>query len=87
MQVFILLAVQGMQTVDGLSPDPVCCASELCHRGWSPCLTGILGCFLPDELVAFLQKVASEAPGVPFYYYHIPPLTGVKSKYFLVSSS
>ncbi|XP_032048249.1 N-acetylneuraminate lyase isoform X2 [Aythya fuligula] len=31
-----------------------------------------------DELVAFLQKVASEAPGVPFYYYHIPPLTGVK---------
>ncbi|NWI67398.1 NPL lyase, partial [Todus mexicanus] len=31
-----------------------------------------------DELVAFLQKVASEAPAVPFYYYHIPPLTGVK---------
>ncbi|XP_041276675.1 N-acetylneuraminate lyase isoform X2 [Onychostruthus taczanowskii] len=33
-----------------------------------------------DELVAFLQKVASEAPEVPFYYYHIPPLTGVKSR-------
>ncbi|XP_030809081.1 N-acetylneuraminate lyase isoform X2 [Camarhynchus parvulus] len=31
-----------------------------------------------DELVAFLQKVASEAPEVPFYYYHIPPLTGMK---------
>ncbi|NXG00897.1 NPL lyase, partial [Sakesphorus luctuosus] len=31
-----------------------------------------------DELVTFLQKVASEAPDVPFYYYHIPPLTGVK---------
>ncbi|XP_050757265.1 ATP-dependent RNA helicase A isoform X4 [Gymnogyps californianus] len=31
-----------------------------------------------DELTAFLQKVASEAPAVPFYYYHIPPLTGVK---------
>ncbi|KAM4895935.1 N-acetylneuraminate lyase isoform 1-T1 [Sylvia borin] len=31
-----------------------------------------------DELVAFLQKVALEAPEVPFYYYHIPPLTGVK---------
>ncbi|XP_064310481.1 N-acetylneuraminate lyase isoform X4 [Phalacrocorax carbo] len=31
-----------------------------------------------DELIAFLQKVASEAPVVPFYYYHIPPLTGVK---------
>ncbi|XP_071292086.1 N-acetylneuraminate lyase isoform X3 [Agelaius tricolor] len=31
-----------------------------------------------DELVAFMQKVASEAPEVPFYYYHIPPLTGVK---------
>uniref|UniRef100_A0A8D0GDG9 N-acetylneuraminate lyase n=1 Tax=Sphenodon punctatus TaxID=8508 RepID=A0A8D0GDG9_SPHPU len=29
-------------------------------------------------LVAFLREVASEAPGVPFYYYHIPPLTGVK---------
>nr|XP_021141375.1 N-acetylneuraminate lyase isoform X2 [Columba livia] len=31
-----------------------------------------------DELIAFLEKVASEAPAVPFYYYHIPPLTGVK---------
>ncbi|XP_057885935.1 N-acetylneuraminate lyase isoform X1 [Melospiza georgiana] len=31
-----------------------------------------------DELIAFMQKVASEAPEVPFYYYHIPPLTGVK---------
>ncbi|NXX15562.1 NPL lyase, partial [Podargus strigoides] len=31
-----------------------------------------------DELIAFLQKIASEAPAVPFYYYHIPPLTGVK---------
>lgn len=42
---------------------------------------GIPDGFLLDELVAFLQKVASEAPEVPFYYYHIPPLTGVKSKY------
>lgn len=48
---------------------------------------GLLDCFLPDELIAFLQKVASEAPVVPFYYYHIPHLTGVKSKYCLVSSS
>lgn len=48
---------------------------------------GILACFLPDELIAFLQQVASEAPAVPFYYYHIPPLTGVKGKYCLVSSS
>ncbi|XP_027521063.1 N-acetylneuraminate lyase isoform X2 [Corapipo altera] len=31
-----------------------------------------------DELVSLLQKVTSEAPDVPFYYYHIPPLTGVK---------
>nr|XP_048717145.1 N-acetylneuraminate lyase isoform X1 [Caretta caretta] len=31
-----------------------------------------------DTLVAFLREVASEAPGIPFYYYHIPPLTGVK---------
>ncbi|NXJ63865.1 NPL lyase, partial [Rostratula benghalensis] len=31
-----------------------------------------------DELIAFLQKVASEAPAVPFYYYHVPPVTGVK---------
>ncbi|XP_019355769.1 N-acetylneuraminate lyase isoform X3 [Alligator mississippiensis] len=29
-------------------------------------------------LVAFLREVASEAPHIPFYYYHIPPLTGVK---------
>ncbi|XP_021260704.1 N-acetylneuraminate lyase isoform X1 [Numida meleagris] len=31
-----------------------------------------------DALLGFLQKVASEAPTVPFYYYHIPTLTGVK---------
>ncbi|XP_062437073.1 N-acetylneuraminate lyase isoform X4 [Rhea pennata] len=31
-----------------------------------------------DELITFLREVASEAPAVPFYYYHIPPLTGVK---------
>ncbi|XP_053247090.1 N-acetylneuraminate lyase isoform X2 [Podarcis raffonei] len=31
-----------------------------------------------DALVAFLRGVASEAPGIPFYYYHIPPLTGIK---------
>ncbi|XP_062437079.1 N-acetylneuraminate lyase isoform X8 [Rhea pennata] len=32
-----------------------------------------------DELITFLREVASEAPAVPFYYYHIPPLTGVKT--------
>ncbi|XP_048338450.1 N-acetylneuraminate lyase [Sphaerodactylus townsendi] len=31
-----------------------------------------------DGLVAFLRNVASEAPGTPFYYYHIPALTGIK---------
>ncbi|XP_054837717.1 N-acetylneuraminate lyase isoform X2 [Eublepharis macularius] len=33
-----------------------------------------------DGLVAFLRDVASEAPGIPFYYYHIPPLTGIKMR-------
>ncbi|XP_053101509.1 N-acetylneuraminate lyase isoform X2 [Hemicordylus capensis] len=31
-----------------------------------------------DGLVAFFRDVASEAPAIPFYYYHIPPLTGIK---------
>uniref|UniRef100_A0A8C7A1D2 N-acetylneuraminate lyase n=1 Tax=Nothoprocta perdicaria TaxID=30464 RepID=A0A8C7A1D2_NOTPE len=31
-----------------------------------------------DELIAFLREVAAEAPALPFYYYHIPHLTGVK---------
>ncbi|XP_064415990.1 N-acetylneuraminate lyase isoform X1 [Latimeria chalumnae] len=30
-----------------------------------------------EALVKFLQEVASAAPNVPFYYYHIPELTGV----------
>ncbi|XP_063154515.1 N-acetylneuraminate lyase isoform X2 [Candoia aspera] len=30
------------------------------------------------ELVAFFRDVASEAPDIPFYYYHIPPITGIK---------
>lgn len=30
-----------------------------------------------DSLKAFLREVASAAPTVPFYYYHIPGVTGV----------
>ncbi|XP_068582133.1 N-acetylneuraminate lyase [Cebidichthys violaceus] len=30
-----------------------------------------------DELRSFLQEVASAAPTLPFYYYHIPSVTGV----------
>ncbi|XP_062920106.1 N-acetylneuraminate lyase isoform X1 [Mobula hypostoma] len=30
-----------------------------------------------DVLVEYLKKVASSAPGVPFYYYHLPEMTGV----------
>eukprot|EP00062_Callorhinchus_milii_P010789 gi/632956050/ref/XP_007893768.1/ PREDICTED: N-acetylneuraminate lyase isoform X2 [Callorhinchus milii] len=30
-----------------------------------------------DALVKFLQEVASAAPNLPLYYYHIPELTGV----------
>ena len=36
--------------------------------------------FLPpkrnEELVAYCKAVADAAPGLPFYYYHIPPLNG-----------
>ncbi|KAM3914909.1 N-acetylneuraminate lyase [Leptodactylus fuscus] len=31
----------------------------------------------PDALVMYLKEVASAAPSLPFYYYHIPSLTGV----------
>ncbi|KAM4860727.1 N-acetylneuraminate lyase [Thomomys bottae] len=31
-----------------------------------------------DVLVNFLKEVAASAPELPFYYYHIPALTGVK---------
>lgn len=38
--------------------------------------------FLPpsgvDELVGFCAEVASGAPGLPFYYYHMPSVSGVK---------
>lgn len=30
-----------------------------------------------DELMGFLAPIAGAAPGLPFYYYHIPSLTGV----------
>lgn len=30
-----------------------------------------------DSLVQWCQEVASEAPRLPFYYYHFPPFTGV----------
>ncbi|XP_055964121.1 N-acetylneuraminate lyase [Sorex fumeus] len=31
-----------------------------------------------DALVSFLEEVAAAAPTLPFYYYHIPGITGVK---------
>jgi N-acetylneuraminate lyase len=30
-----------------------------------------------DDLAAFCADIASAAPGLPFYYYHIPSMTGV----------
>lgn len=30
-----------------------------------------------EELVAFCAQIAAGAPGLPFYYYHIPSMTGV----------
>ncbi len=30
-----------------------------------------------DELVGFCAEVASGSPGLPFYYYHIPSVTGI----------
>lgn len=39
-------------------------------------------CFLPpsrpEELVSFNQKIAEMAPETPYYYYHIPSVSGVK---------
>ncbi|KAM9324722.1 N-acetylneuraminate lyase [Gastrophryne carolinensis] len=32
----------------------------------------------PDDLVLYLKEVAGAAPNLPFYYYHIPSLTGLK---------
>jgi N-acetylneuraminate lyase len=38
--------------------------------------------FLPpsrtEELVGFCSEVASAAPDIPFYYYHIPSVSGIK---------
>uniref|UniRef100_A0A2K6FPS2 N-acetylneuraminate lyase n=1 Tax=Propithecus coquereli TaxID=379532 RepID=A0A2K6FPS2_PROCO len=31
-----------------------------------------------DVLISFLKEVAAAAPALPFYYYHIPALTGIK---------
>ena len=44
-----------------------------------------VGCLAPfffkpggvDDLVAFCAEVAAAAPALPFYYYHIPSMTGV----------
>jgi N-acetylneuraminate lyase len=42
-----------------------------------------------DELVGYCAKIAEEAPGLPFYYYHIPGMSGVNvsMKEFLTQAS
>ncbi|MHC4788966.1 MAG: dihydrodipicolinate synthase family protein, partial [Planctomycetota bacterium] len=32
----------------------------------------------PDDLLAYCEQVASAAPRLPFYYYHIPHMSGVR---------
>lgn len=48
---------------------------------FTPVLTMTVPAVLSDILINFLKEVAAAAPALPFYYYHIPALTGVKSKY------
>jgi N-acetylneuraminate lyase len=31
-----------------------------------------------EELVGYCHEIAREAPGIPFYYYHIPAISGVR---------
>ena len=38
--------------------------------------------FLADALRSYLKEVASAAPTLPFYYYHIPALTGSNRESF-----
>jgi len=42
-----------------------------------------------DELVGYCARIAQEAPEVPFYYYHIPAMSGVNvsMKQFLTQAS
>jgi len=48
-------------------------------RAWA--VAAMAPSFLPpkrnEELLALCKSVAAAAPSLPFYYYHIPPLTGV----------
>lgn len=48
---------------------------------FTPVHTMTFPAVLSDVLINFLKEVAAAAPALPFYYYHIPALTGVKSKY------
>lgn len=50
---------------------------------FTPVHTMTFPAVLSDVLINFLKEVAAAAPALPFYYYHIPALTGVKSKYCL----
>lgn len=34
----------------------------------------------PDVLRTFLKEIAAVAPTLPFYYYHLPAVTGVNSR-------
>jgi len=42
-----------------------------------------------EELVAYCARIAQEAPNLPFYYYHLPSMSGVNvsMKAFLVQAS
>lgn len=57
---------------------------ELVHPPGKASVVHMFTCSLfllsSGDLIAFLREVAAAAPALPFYYYHIPALTGVKSK-------
>ncbi len=56
----------------------IVCFYLFCVRSFTRCLH----CFLPDARPCtrrsrLCQTIASAAPHLPFYYYHIPEMTGV----------
>lgn len=41
----------------------------------------------PEQLVGYLERVATAAPSLPLLYYHFPMMSGVDGGFFLSDTS
>lgn len=70
--------------VHAVTPPPLLFWRYQCFHSPPTFLSFFPSCLSLEVLQTFLQEIAAVAPTLPFYYYHLPAVTGVKGSSHLI---